>query len=276
MTNIFSRGTSLAIIASMLLTPIAAQAQSVPGGSVNTASSASGSAPVTTGDLGYVMLADVRGPEPREALPGNIGPNTPILTKAQYMNRFPAAGEAGWQRARRANNILCDEAQGILDDVFSLQGDFASLDQDYLDLQQIYDALPGKMKKHAKIQVATTVIATGGLCALTLGLYCIAAVANGVGNIAGIHGNLKMQLLSIQASAINVRHARVTVKADQVWGRATTLWVRAAMPGCALVNPGYGIPAGMNTGRVYPLQPTPANRVYDNGVQQPAGRAGSW
>lgn len=252
MKTTISRGASLALIAALALNAAAANAQTIPGGSVNPNAGSTASTPQTTaGDPGYVMLADLNGSEPREALPGNIGPNTPLLTKQQYLQRFPQAGVAGWERARRANGTLCDEAQAILDETAQLQLDFGSAEADYVNLQQIYDALPGKMKRHSAVMAIAQVGSSGALCALSAGLYCIAAIAGGAGNLAGIHGNLKMQLANIQLSQANIRLSRTTIRADMVWARSTTLWVRLAMPGCHLLNPAYGAPTGFNTGTVY-------------------------
>ncbi len=281
MKNVIQRGVSLAkqlmkdallmLIALSLVLPTIAEAQTgngvVPGGSVNTQTSSipqsTGGAPNCASQGGCAILGDM-GTDglPREALPGNIGPNTEMVTWQEYHARWPKATRADFERIQRANGTICDEAQGIVNDVYGLQMDFASSDDDYANLQQIYDALPGKMKKHAAVMTVTSAVTTGALCALTAGLYCIAAIASGGGNIIGIHGNLKMQLASIQLSQANIKLSRTTIRADQVWGRSMTLWVRLAMPACHVINPAYGIPSGMNVGGVY-SNPAATRRATD-------------
>lgn len=225
------RGASLAIMSLALTLPSIARAQAV--NSVNPNSAAS----TTTRDTSYVMLADLtpQGVEPRAARPSTMGTDTPLLTHGAYLARYPESGEAGYQRMRASNRQLCDEAQDIMDEVASLRLEFNNSDKDYADLMEVYNALPKSMKRHSAVMAIGQVASTGALCALTAGLYCIAAIAAGGGNLLGIHGNLKMQLANIRLSQANIRLTRTNIRSNLLTLRADDLWIRLAMPACKVI-----------------------------------------
>lgn len=227
------RGASLAILA-LVASP--SMAQTVPGGSINTTANNNPSS-VATADKGYVMLAELTPPgvEPRAARPSTIGADTPLVSHAQYLVRYPASGEVGYQRVRASNRTICDEAQGISDEVAALRQAFGSSDEDYVQLMEIYSALPKSMKRHSLVTAITSAITGGALCALSAGTYCIAAIASSGGNLMQIHGNLKMQLANIRLSQANITLTRVNIRSNMLTLRADDLWVRLAMPACRVI-----------------------------------------
>ena len=230
----YLRGASLAIMTAALALPsVAAAQQTIPGESVNTGTTA----PVQQSVPGRVMLADLtpQGVEPRAARPSTIGADTPLLTHDAYLARYPASGEAGYQRIRASNRELCEEAQAITDEVASLRLEFNNSDNDYAGLMEVYNALPRSMRRHSAVMAIGQVASTGALCALTAGLYCIAAVAAGGGNLLGIHGNLKMQLAHIRLSQANIRLTRTNIRSNLLTLRADDLWIRLAMPACRVI-----------------------------------------
>ncbi len=228
------RGVIPAIVMASL--PVNALAQVVPGGSVNTAQQP---APIAAQPESYVLLGDLppSGGTPHAARSFEVDRNTPVVSRSEFMRRYPAQGAAGFDRISAANEDLCGESNSILDEIGSIRTEFQAVDDDYAALQQVYEALPGSMKRHAIITTVAQAGSTGALCALTAGLYCIAAAVAGGGNILSIHGSLKMQLANIRLSQANLRHSRTTIKADLVWARATTLWVRMVAPYCTRYYP---------------------------------------
>lgn len=228
----YLRGAFLAIL-SVIAVSSMAQAQ-VPGGGVNPNTGMSANA---SSDKGYVMLAELtpQGVEPRAARPSTIGADTPLLTHAQYLARYPASGEAGYQRLRASNQTICDEAQSISDEVAALRVAFGTSDEDYAQLMEIYSALPKSMKRHSAVTAIASIVTGGALCALSAGSYCIAAIASAGGNLTQIHGNLKMQLANIKLSQANITLTRINIRSNLLTLRADDLWVRLAMPACKVI-----------------------------------------
>lgn len=230
-------GATLALGVALIAQPIAAAAQTVPGGPVNTGQPAA--VQQSAGAPGYVLLGDLppSGGTPHAARNHEIDRNTPAVSRDEFVRRYPAQGEAGYNRIASANADLCGEANAIMDEIALIQAEFAKSDLDYVDLQGIYEQLPKSMKRHAVVTSISQAASSGLLCALSAGLYCIAAAVSGGGNILQIHGSLKMQLANIRLSQANIRLSRTTIRADMVWARATTLWVRMASPFCRTYYP---------------------------------------
>ena len=226
-----------ALLATAISVSAPALAQTVPGGSVNQSVASSPASASGYRGSGNFQQFTPPGGTPRAARPSTIGRDTPVMTKEEFLRRYPNSGEAGYQLIRRSTEDLCGEVGAIMSEIADLRAQFGDSNAEYVELSELYRALTKKMKRRAALMTIAQAGSTGALCALTAGLYCIAAAVSGGGNIVGIHGNLKMQLLHIKLSKANIRLTRINIRSNLLTLRADDLWVRMAAPVCAASYP---------------------------------------
>ena len=208
-----------------------AYAQVVPGNTGGNASARS--------DPGYVMLSDFvkDGSMVRGARPENLDGETPIISREEFLRRYPDAGPEGYKRIADSNYVLCEETFEIMGIIFNLDQMFASADEEFAAITQLYNALPKDVKNATAVMTIAQAGSAGALCLLSAGLYCIAAVVVAIGNIFVSAVNKKLQLSHIVLSIANIRLTRLNIASNRVTLRLNGMWLRFAAPACAKLRP---------------------------------------
>lgn len=194
-------------------------------------------------------------PRPANANRG-IDESNPVISHAAFVRDYPQMGEQGYQVIRSANRRLCDQGNEMMAEIQELDRLFQNSDLSYQDLQAIYNALPRDIKRSASIQLISQVGATGALCALSAGLYCIAAAVGGVGNIFGSQTNKNLQLANIKLSIANIVATRLNIRSNRLTLRMDAFWLDLVVPYCMRIFPGtQSSLAGSYSGSMAPLPP---------------------
>ena len=237
MTNIFSRGTSLAIIASMLLTPIAAQAQTVPGGSVNTGASAQPAAAPSSDPLRSAIVT-------RDTLTGRLrAPHQGehsfgVISPEEFARMYPDARPGEFENIRSQDRAECAETGENVREAISILAETRDMMPELQSLRNDVAKLGGAQNRASLGQVGTAVISTGALCALTGGLYCLAAGAAGLGNILGIGSHSKTQKVDRRARDIDARTRILDNRTRVLDIRERLTWEKRMHPVCIALFPG--------------------------------------
>ena len=242
------RGTSLAIIASLTLSPIAAQAQIIPGGSVNTGAQ-SASMPSTSPPRSAIVTRDtltgrLRSPHPGEHSFGVISPE-------EFARMYPDAKPGEFESIRGQDAEECAETGENVREAISILAETREMMPELQSLRDDIAKLGGAQNRASLGQVGTAVVSTGLLCALSAGLYCAAAGAAGLGNILGIGSHRKTQKIDRRARDIDARTRILDNRTRVLDIRERLTWEKRMHPLCIALFPREttGIaPAGANTG----------------------------
>lgn len=248
-------------------------------------------AAAAAGDPGYVMLAEIVKPcsesdagqilaartmgkaptvycqDPRPATKeSGINETTPAMSKKMFLQYYPQMGENGYNTIRAANKRLCAQGYTFMDELLQLDKAFIASDNAYADLQTIYDALPKDVKRNTRIMQVSQAAATGALCLLSAGLYCIAAVFSFIGSIFASETNKRLQLANIRLSIENIVVTRLNIQSNRLTIRMDAFWLDLVVPYCEKIFPGMDAStAGSFSSQFAPL---PA-------LSQDAGRSGN-
>jgi len=240
---------------------------------------ATATSPAPASDPGLVMLAEVVKPcsqedagrilaartmgkappvycqDPRPATKeSGINETTPAMSKAMFLQYYPQMGEAGYNTIRAANKRLCSQGYTFMDELLQLDKAFIASDNAYADLQSIYEALPKDVKRNTRIMQISQAGATGALCLLSAGLYCIAAVLSFVGNLFASETNKRLQLANVRLSIENIVVTRLNIQSNRLTIRMDAFWLDLVVPYCEKVFPGMDAgTAGSFSGQFSPL-----------------------
>ncbi len=165
----------------------------------------------------------------------NFARDTP---KMRYGDCIASYGEDACQRIAGSNLDVCTEAASIMDDLHLVWGTLAESDDAERTLMEVYQLLPGEIRTATRVTTIAQAGATGALCYLSLGAYCIAAALTGGSNIFNAHTNKNMQMANIKLSIVNIVVTRANIRLQQSFIRATGIWIKFAAPAC--LNGGYG------------------------------------
>lgn len=169
---------------------------------------------------------------PRSARPSTVAGDSPVISHRRFIRDYPNVGETGYQRIRADNKSLCNEAQeymvGLndLDQLFKVSGD------EYNVLTDIYNSLPAQVRLTTRVMQVTQAVESGALCVLSAGLYCIAAVANGVGNIVTAETSKDLQLANIRLSIANIAVTKLNIWSNRLTLRLDGIWLKYFVPAC--------------------------------------------
>lgn len=190
--------------------------------------------PATTGEPPFVMLADFTpaGQIPRAARPSTIAADTPTITRENFLTTYPQAGAVGYSRIANANRQLCEQCFANMEMILQLDILFERSDNAYDQLMGIYEALPESVRRGSRVMTITQAGATGALCALSLGIYCIAAVFTAIGNLFSNGTNRRLQLANIRLSIQNIIVTRLNITSNRVTLRLDAFWLDLVAPGC--------------------------------------------
>lgn len=217
---------------------------------------------------------------PRAARPSTIATDSPTVSHAEFLRKYPQLGEAGYQAIATANKKLCDEGYSHLTGMSNLNVLLGLSDNEYQVLDGIYQALPDEVRHSTRVMQTSQAVSAGFLCVLSFGLYCIAAVVNAAGNIVTAETSMHLQLANIRLSIANIVLSRLSIWSSQLHLRLEELWLNDYMPFCK--GMGYApvvlppmpplpkLPEGFGeSSSTIPPQAPPAN---DDGQQQLDGK----
>ena len=263
------RGAVSAMVGISLLVASAqpAMAQMDPTGSPRAAGPSVGSY-TTLGDLAGVQQpampnmpthvlfdeAYEQGQRPMAVRKERIGLDTPALTINDSVTLF---GREATLRVAAENSRLCNMGFQYMDVIVKLDFGFAKSAIAYQQLLEIFNALPGKIKKGSRIMMISQAAATGALCLLSAGLYCIAAIFSGIGNLFTNQASKKLQLANIKLSIQNILVTQLNIDSNRLTLRLDAFWLDLVVPYCMKIFPGMGA----NTAGSFSaaLAPLPAN-----------------
>ena len=257
MTNLLKAlGVSLAAIA--IGTATGASAQTVPMGG---GSGPQQSTSIPPGTPEYAMLAERVAPcatpnepqrcaDPRPARPSTIDGTTPTITPQQFVRDYPQAGMRGYLIIARANADLCEVAKSAMEDISQLDQLFVRVDNEYQTLMDIYNALPRDLRNNLIVTTVAQAAATGALCALSSGLYCIAVAVGAISNIFTGVTNRNIQMASIRLAIANIALTRLNIHSNRITLRLDSIWLVPYSQACQQL--GYIIDTTMA-----PLPPVP-------------------
>lgn len=186
------------------------------------------------GDPGYIMLDGVpqRGTLPLGVRPMSFGVDTPVMTKEQFFAMYPVEGMGAYNRIRAANQQVCGMANDFLDELMQIDQVFKSSQEEYKALQELYEHLPSTVKRATAVMTIAQAGTAGALCALSAGLYCIAALASAGGNVMTAFSSRSLQLANIKLSIANIRVTNANIRLNRVSVRLNAWWINSAIGAC--------------------------------------------
>lgn len=187
---------------------------------------------------------------PRAARPSTIGPDSPVFTLQQYVERYPQMGVQGYMAAGRANQALCQRDVEYLSGLSSLDQLFISGDNTYQILQEVYNALPDKIRRATRIAYVGQGVSTAAGCVMSFGWYCLMVAANAGGNIMTLGASKDLQIANIRLSVANIMVTRANIWSNRLTLRLDAEWIIDYHPFCQ--KAGYA----MNV-NLAPLGPPP-------------------
>ncbi len=257
-TKSLKNGVGVALALLGMCTATAAQAQLTPGHRDHTPAPADyspGSPPPTTSrDPGMVILAEyieacVPTAEvgsaaylaqldacemPRAVREGDFALDTPTVSREHFLARWPNAGEEGYNRIVTANNYLASEAYEIWNMLIAADELLINVDNAYEELTEIHLLLPESARGATRVMTIAEAGATGALCLLSAGLYCVAAVATLVGRFFVNRAHLRQTLANLRIALANILLSRVNITLQRITIRLDSMWIRLAIP--AFIN----------------------------------------
>lgn len=262
MTRIIGKGTGTFLALASMAVATVAQAQIAPApaptadytASLNVASTShQPAAPqaAPTGGREYILLADYVAPcnldgvspenreaamrqcdVPRAARENTLAEDTPMVSQTAFLRDHPNAGVEGWQRIVDSNTNLCEWARETWNLLQQLDTEYLGAEATYEELMLIYNDLPQAVKNATRVMTVSSAVATGALCLLTAGLYCLAAAANAVGYWAVSRASERVTLANIRISIANIKLSRLNITLSRITIRLDGRWLYFAVPAC--------------------------------------------
>ncbi len=231
----WARGLALASMVSSLLASSSSYAQLAPG--------ASRTAPAASQDTDpqFVVLSDLVAPcadpskycpTPRAARPSTLAGDSPIVTKAVFLAKYPQMGVNGDRTIANSKSQLCDNMNQHLAGISSLDQLFMLSDNEYNVLTDVYNQLPDDVKRATAVMTVAQAVQTGALCILSAGLYCIAAASGAIGNVFVSQASKKLQLANIRLSIANIVVTRLNIWSNRLTLRLDADWIQWYAPAC--------------------------------------------
>lgn len=162
------------------------------------------------------------------------------MTREQFFARWPNAGITGWNRALEATSDLCEMARETWDLLQAADVELANANLQLADLEAIHAQLPDEIRGATRIMTISQAMATGALCVLSAGLYCVAVFASFVGNFFTGRMSQRLQLVHVRLAVINIAITRANIVLQRIHIRLTTMWMDHAIPACFRRDAGVG------------------------------------
>lgn len=222
-------------LVSASISPTVAQAQIAPGaqsGPVNAYPASPAATPVAQAAPEQMIAVT------RDHLTGGVRAVRPgdndrgVISLEKYMLQYPEEGEAGFRAIQRENEESCTDTGGIVRESIAIAEEAREIDVDLGDLGPILVNLGRAQNRAAGLSTGMAVVSTAALCVLSLGFYCLAASAGGIGNIGQTSAHKKTQRVDRETRVINVRQSRLQIRAMLLTMRANIIWANAMQGYC--------------------------------------------
>jgi hypothetical protein len=181
-----------------------------------------------------------------------------VMTLDDYLQRYPQQGEAGFRRIQQENAQDCAKSGEIVRKALMIASKAQAIDGDLYALYGTIYKLGKKQNTAFLLNAGAQVVSGGALCALSAGLYCLAAGVGALGNLFQSGAHKATQKVDRQMRIINTDQSRLQIEGMLLNMEATIYWAEVMQDYCLITHPNATLgtqPADMS--RAFSFEPAP-------------------